>query len=68
MVAAAAEAGAMLRVVLEVPVELAERRYSISVGHDVSRLLPDLLEGLRGRKTVPFLDARLGRGLSDLNP
>ena len=57
---------------LEVPVELAERRYSISLSHGLSRLLPDPLEGLlgpdgerfKGRSTLEeshdaFLDTRL---------
>lgn len=37
---------------LEIPVELAERRYSISVGHGLGRLLPEVLEGFRGRRLV----------------
>ena len=37
---------------LETPVELAERRYSISVGHGLGRLLPEVLEGFRGRRLV----------------
>jgi len=37
---------------LEIPVELGERRYSISVGHGLKGLLPDVLKGLRGRKAV----------------
>jgi 3-dehydroquinate synthase len=37
---------------LEIPVDLGERRYTVSVGHGLARLLPDLLEGLRGRRTV----------------
>ena len=37
---------------LEIPVELAERRYSVSVGHGLGRLLPEVLEGFRGRRLV----------------
>ena len=37
---------------LEIPVELAERRYSISVGHGLRHLLPEVLEGFRGRRLV----------------
>jgi 3-dehydroquinate synthase len=37
---------------LEIPVDLGERRYTVSVGHGLARLLPDLLEGLRGRRTM----------------
>jgi len=37
---------------LEIPVDLGERRYTVSVGHGLSRLLPDLLAGLRGRNMV----------------
>lgn len=37
---------------LEIPVELAERRYSVSVGHGLRHLLPEVLEGFRGRRLV----------------
>jgi len=37
---------------LEIPVELGARRYVISVGHGLSRLLPDVLEPLGRRRTV----------------
>jgi 3-dehydroquinate synthase len=61
---------------LEIPVELGKRRYTISVGHGLSRLLPDLLAGLRGRRTVLVASRRVfalhGRGversLRDLGP
>lgn len=61
---------------LEIPVELGERRYTASVGHGLSRLLPDLLAGLRGRRTVLVASRRVfalhGRGversLRDLGP
>jgi 3-dehydroquinate synthase len=52
---------------LEIPVELGERRYTVSVGHGLSRLLPDLLAGLRGRRTVLVASRRVhalhGRGV-----
>jgi 3-dehydroquinate synthase len=44
---------------LEIPVDLGERRYAVSVGHGLSRLLPDLLEGLRGRRTVLVASRRV---------
>lgn len=37
---------------IEIPVELGERRYPISIGHGLARLLPDVLGGLRGRRVV----------------
>jgi 3-dehydroquinate synthase len=52
---------------LEIPVELGERRYTVSVGHGLSRLLPDVLAGLRGRRTVLVASRRVfalhGRGV-----
>jgi len=61
---------------LEIPVELGERRYTVSVGHGLARLLPDLLAGLRGRKTVLVAGRRVfalhgravERGLRGLGP
>ena len=44
---------------LEIPVELGERRYAVSVGHGLARLLPDLLAGHRGRKTVLVASRRV---------
>ena len=44
---------------LEIPVELGARRYAVSVGHGLSRLLPDLLAGHRGRKTVLVASRRV---------
>ncbi len=44
---------------LEIPVELGKRRYTVSVGHGLSRLLPDLLSGLRGRRTVLVASRRV---------
>jgi 3-dehydroquinate synthase len=38
--------------VLEIPVELGPRRYSVSVGHGLTRMLGDLLGSLRGRRIV----------------
>lgn len=62
--------------VLEIPVELGARRYVVSVGHGLARLLPDLLEPLRGRTTVVVASRRvwsrhgkaLGRPLRRLGP
>jgi 3-dehydroquinate synthase len=52
---------------LEIPVGLGRRRYTVSVGHGLSRLLPDLLAGLRGRRTVLVASRRVfalhGRGV-----
>ena len=44
---------------LEIPVELGPRRYTISVGHGLSRLLPDLLSGLRGRRILLVASRRV---------
>ena len=53
---------------LEIPVDLGERRYTVSVGHGLSRLLPDLLAGLRGRRSVLVASRRVfaihGRGVA----
>jgi 3-dehydroquinate synthase len=37
---------------IEIPVELGERRYPIIIGRGVARLLPDVLSSLRGRRLV----------------
>ena len=47
------------RPMLEIPVELGARRYVISVGHGLARLLPDLLAPLRGRRTVVVASRRV---------
>jgi 3-dehydroquinate synthase len=44
---------------LEIPVELGSRRYTVAVGHGLSRLLPDLLTGFRGRRTVLVASRRV---------
>ena len=44
---------------LEIPVELGARRYVISVGHGLAGLLPDLLQPLRGRRTVVVASQRV---------
>ncbi|HSD65306.1 MAG TPA: 3-dehydroquinate synthase [Vicinamibacteria bacterium] len=44
---------------LEIPVELGERRYAVAVGHGLSRLLPDLLGAHRGRRTVLVASRRV---------
>jgi 3-dehydroquinate synthase len=61
---------------LEIPIELGARRYVVSVGHGLARLLPDLLAPLRGRRTVVVASRRvyeshgkaLGRSLRGLGP
>jgi len=61
---------------LEIPVELGERRYTVSVGHGLLRLLPDVLAPLRGRRTVLVAGRRVfalhgkavERGLRALGP
>jgi len=37
---------------IEIPVELGDRRYTIAIGHGLVRLLPELLAALRGRRVV----------------
>lgn len=44
---------------LEIPVDLGARGYTISVGHRIVRLLPDVLAGLRGRRTVVVASRRV---------
>lgn len=44
---------------LEIPVGLGARRYAVSVGHGLSRRLPDLLEAHRGRPTVLVASRRV---------
>jgi 3-dehydroquinate synthase len=44
---------------LEIPVDLGARRYVISVGHGVARLLPQVLEPLSGRTTVVVASRRV---------
>ncbi|OFV89419.1 MAG: 3-dehydroquinate synthase [Acidobacteria bacterium RBG_16_70_10] len=46
---------------LEIPVELRARRYTISIGHGLLRMLPDLLADLRGRRTVVVSSRRVWR-------
>jgi 3-dehydroquinate synthase len=62
--------------VLEIPVELGARRYTVSVGRGLVRHLPELLSDLRGRRTVLVASRRVhalhGRavekGLRSLGP
>jgi 3-dehydroquinate synthase len=53
---------------LEIPVELGPRRYVVSVGHGLARLLPDLLSSLGTRRTVVVASRRVfkrhGRALA----
>ncbi len=44
---------------LEIPVELRERHYLVSVGHGLARQLPELLEPLRGRRLVLVASRRV---------
>jgi 3-dehydroquinate synthase len=44
---------------LEIPVELGARRYTVSVGHGLSRLLGDLLAPFRGRRIVLVASRRV---------
>jgi 3-dehydroquinate synthase len=44
---------------LEIPVELGPRRYVVSVGHGLARLLPDLLRPLGARRTVVVASRRV---------
>jgi 3-dehydroquinate synthase len=61
---------------LEIPVDLGPRRYSISIGHGLARLLPDLLAPLRSRSMVLVASRRVfglhgrvvERGLRALGP
>jgi 3-dehydroquinate synthase len=61
---------------IEIPVELGERRYTISIGRGLARLLPDLLAPFRGRRIVLVSGRRVFglhgaailKGLSTLGP
>jgi 3-dehydroquinate synthase len=44
---------------LEIPVDLGSRGYTVAVGHRISRMLPDLLGRLRGRTTVVVASRRV---------
>jgi len=44
---------------LEIPVELGPRRYCVSVGYGLARLLPELLAGVRGRRLVVVASRRV---------
>jgi 3-dehydroquinate synthase len=39
-------------VMIEIPVELGERRYSVCIGHGLVELVPDLLGQFKGRRIV----------------
>jgi 3-dehydroquinate synthase len=61
---------------IEIPVDLGARRYTVAVGHGLGRLLPDLLKGFRGRRLVLVAGRRvfrlhgrpIERGLRGLGP
>jgi 3-dehydroquinate synthase len=61
---------------IEIPVELGERRYPIAIGHGLRRLLAEVLSPLRGRRLVLVSSPRVWklhgaaveRGLRDLDP
>lgn len=61
---------------IEIPVELGERRYPIVIGHGVVRVLADALSGLRGRRLLVVSSPRVWklhgpaveRGLRGLAP
>jgi 3-dehydroquinate synthase len=61
---------------IEIPIELGERRYSVSIGHGLLALLPDLLGRFAGRPSVVVSNhrvwslhgARLERSLRRLGP
>src|SRR3989441_8674945 len=61
---------------IEIPVELGERRYAIAIGHGLARLLPDVLGFLRGRRVVlvssrrvfALHGSRVARALAALGP
>jgi 3-dehydroquinate synthase len=61
---------------IEIPIELGERRYSVSIGHGLLALLPDLLGRFADRPSVVVSNhrvwslhgARLERGLRRLGP
>jgi 3-dehydroquinate synthase len=61
---------------IEIPVELGERRYPIVIGHGLARLLGDVLVSLRGRRVVVVSSPRVwkrhgalvARGLRGLKP
>jgi 3-dehydroquinate synthase len=44
---------------IEIPVDLGERRYTITIGHGVARMLPDVLAPLRGRRLVVVSSPRI---------
>jgi 3-dehydroquinate synthase len=44
---------------LEIPVDLGERSYTLTVGHRLARQLPDVLSSLRGRRTVVVASRRV---------
>jgi 3-dehydroquinate synthase len=44
---------------IEIPVELGERRYAITIGHGLTRMLPEVLAPLRGRRVVVVSSPRV---------
>jgi 3-dehydroquinate synthase len=61
---------------IEIPVELGERRYPIVIGHGLTALLSDVLSGFRGRRLLVVSSprvwalhgSRVARGLAGLRP
>ncbi len=46
---------------IEIPVELGDRRYPVAIGYGLSRMLPDLLGPLAGRRRVVVSSQRVWR-------
>ncbi len=47
------------RPVIEITVELGPRRYPVTIGHGLARMMPDLLSSLRGRRLVVVSNPRV---------
>jgi 3-dehydroquinate synthase len=46
---------------IEIPVDLGARRYTVAVGHGLARVVPDLLKDLRGRRVALVASRRVFR-------
>jgi 3-dehydroquinate synthase len=44
---------------IEIPVELGERRYPVHIGHGGATMIPDLLAGVKGRRTLVVSNRRV---------